>query len=989
MELMKHAECACTFFIIEFQKSLILKFNKMKVKYLIAAFSAVVLVSACDERAELAPQVVDAMLSATVEGNSGTRVGFDESGSFYWSFGDKLGVTTSVNTEKFSVLTLSSGGGTGSGTFNGQVSGEIYGYAVYPYSESHSISGSTLSYNLASNYTYEKVDADYFSSEQGMGNSFNSPMWGEISNGKVQMKHLGGVLCIKISDMPLAAGKLLVVANKKIAGDFTTELNGGTPVLSSVETSDVDNTVTIEFANATQHGSGTFYVPVPVGSYDIRIKMVDNTVASTESMNVAAGVYVVERCNLKKIELVTGSIDATVESLDVAASNLADKDVVSVTNEISSDNSISIPAVDGSTEVSKALVLESVASGASISVNDANSGLSDASVNNFTLSIPKNETDGFIPLDVDINMPNTTVTLSANADAAAYGEVTAETAENTLIVDGGVSVKKIIVEKGNLRVCNGAKIEALERASGNTATVTVYAEEGAEIPELPEGFEKASAEIADMEAVAANGGTYTLGSDLVLSRPLVVEKDMILDLNGHSLKPNASGLEKVLNTSDAIVLVRRGAELTVNDSQGNGSIDANGVSSVYAAVKLTDTNDGTDGNIAKVTINGGDFIGYTAGISGNGTRHNTEIVINKGNIKGQETGIYHPQYGKLTINGGIISGDSTGVELRSGVLEVTGGEIISNSTKFSAKPNGNGTTISGAAIAVSQHVTNKDISVSITGGVMRGIYAFYEADLQDGNVGNISISPSSNARFEGKVYSQNCSAFVKGGTFTDPNALQYLGENADVKVELAENTDCAGFVTRSGQRVEINLNEYEMTLTDPTVGSTGTETNSCQLLQGSTVTFMNGTIISNNPNIVIQNYCNLTLDRVTLNTPKASYSISNNNGCCNLLSTTINAASGGYAFDVYYWSANGYYDGVSVIVENSVINGNVQFGGDRASGDTTKKGLLNVLGSSVLNGNLKVNTDYYDESVPNIVVANTVTIGENATGWSDYISEAD
>ena len=62
-----------------------------------------------------------------------------------------------------------------------------------------------------------------------------------------------------------------------------------------------------------------------------------------------------------------------------------------------------------------------------------------------------------------------------------------------------------------------------------------------------------------------------------------------------------------------------------------------------------------------------------------------------------------------------------------------------------------------------------------------------------------------------------------------------------------------------------------------------TETNSCQLLKGSTVTFKNGTLISDNKDIVIQNYSKLHLEDMMLNTPNADYSISNNNESCTLI----------------------------------------------------------------------------------------------------------
>ena len=99
--------------------------------------------------------------------------------------------------------------------------------------------------------------------------------------------------------MPVAAGTLSLIANKKITGPFTADLNNGTPTLSSTEAADNNNTVTITFNNASEGTSGVFYVPVPTGTYDIRIKVAENG-SSTDKINTMAGTYQIDRCGLKK-----------------------------------------------------------------------------------------------------------------------------------------------------------------------------------------------------------------------------------------------------------------------------------------------------------------------------------------------------------------------------------------------------------------------------------------------------------------------------------------------------------------------------------------------------------------------------------------------------------------------------------------------------------------------------------------------------------------
>lgn len=142
----------------------------------------------------------------------------------------------------------------------------------------------------------------------------------------------------------------------------------------------------------------------------------------------------------------------------------------------------------------------------------------------------------------------------------------------------------------------------------------------------------------------------------------------------------------------------------------------------------------------------------------------------------------------------------------------------------------------------------------------------------------------------------------------------------------------------AGLTVDLNGNTY--TISGKAVGSTGSVTNGFQLLRDNTITFKNGKITStedvqcyNNRrgnhtklSILIQNYSNLTLEGVTLDGANLltdnyePYALSNNNGTVKIVNSTITAENG-YAFDVYNSAS---YDGVTVTVEDSTINGYVK-----------------------------------------------------------------
>lgn len=786
---------------------------------------ATFLITACSNEndEELISTSTTGILSATVEGNhSSTRAGFASDGKFYWSKKDQLGVTTSGNASKFTALNLTNGSGTASGTFGGTISGTIGDYAVYPCYDNHSINGATLTYNFPTSYTYNKVDADYFTTVQGEGNSFNPAMWGKIVNGAVQMKHLGGVFCIKVPKMPIKAGTLSLIVDKKITGTFAVNLNDNIPVIASTETSTSENnTVTIEFSGATQDQPGVFYVPVPTGTYDVRIKVTESQ-GSTEKVNVAAGTYTIVRCDLKKIELTNGNIDATVptesSSLDDAATKLASNDAVRVNGEISgTSNTISVPAATSGT--GKSLSLEKVASGASLTVLDANSsGSTDDSVDNFTLSIPNNEIAEFEPLDVTITMPNTTVALTGNAGAAIYGTVTSETADNTLVIGNGVEVKKVVVKKGNIRVNKGAKLVAIEKSSDNQATtVTVYKEDGAEIPSsLGEEFVVMDAAVADMQKVFAEGGTYTLPQDMnIVGVEMMVPKgkEVTLDLNGKTLEAANDGL------------IRVEGSFILQDNAGNGVIKATKdyVYQVYStgiiyvdgedakmtmksgniyAVRDNPPNNGQFGiglwRGADLTIEGGKIEAGWYAVSGNGqnTTQNSVINITGGElISAADYAVYLPQAGTTTISGGTIKGACGAIGMRSGTLNINDqAKLIGEGTGDSGQW-GDGTGTMGYAvinIGTGNQNTYGDCTVNITGGtfIAEG-KSVGIAKREDGAKHNITVS-------------------VTGGTFSDLSAIGFIAENADVNIELNKDIEIQKAVTlmKAGAMTTVNLNGY-------------------------------------------------------------------------------------------------------------------------------------------------------------------------------------
>lgn len=1256
---------------------------------------AALAVSGCsqDELVNQPAQKGNTTIVASFEGaGAGTRTSVKQEGDAFnvvWNKDDAFGLfytSESQTTPKAAEFSCPDADGTKtSATFTGVLDNDITtSYAVYPYDKEKAdggigLNGTTVTMTLPATLNYGEADKQMAS---------NGPMYALASDISQSLKfnHLAGLLKLTVSsNIKTDAKKFVITADQNIAGTCTADLNETNPVLVvSSEGGSSTITVKLSFENETSAPT-TFYIPIPVGEYaTLSAQLQDNDGKSLTAAKEWTNVKVTRAGMLTaSFGFITiGAEITTNDAIQEAMSNAIKESATEITTPVKieadidatkSDNITQIPIpVYEKSNVNLAFAKAPVTSeDAMLKLYDTNNETTPApaesSKNTVTLVIPKAENEGKDPA-LEIVLPNSTVVLDApstsTTEGATYKKIIATTAKNTLVVGKNVTVNNLVVKGGNVRVAG--TVTAISKDGSLTDTPYLIKEKGATLPASTEGFVVVDAITYDLMMAVEKGGTCTLSSDIALTEPIVVTKTTTLDLNGYSITSKDNGsLKKVLNTSDALILVRRGASLTIDDNSTGktGSIDGSSVASIYAAVKLTDKEDGGTGADATLIVNGGTLKGYYYGISGNGTRHGTSITINGGTIGAVNdthgTGIYHPQEGTLTVKSGTITGYNTGIEMRSGTLTVDGDcTIKSTATEFKKEPNNSGTTIIGAAVAVSQHTTNKNpFQTFIKNGTLQGVYALYEEDVQDENVDGISMEVTGGNLY-GQVFSENCKDFISGGTFNDFSVMNYLADNKDVTVTLdsdvsiigksvlvpagkkatldlnghtvtADNSsnrsggitvkgnftlkdgsqqgsgkitadkdadktcdggiilvsgdnahmtmaggniyavrndatnkgqygivlgdggdftmtggkieagwyaisgnglntgestinisagelisaadyavylphkgtttisggkinggaggvaiqrgtlsisgtaeilstdegntgnwtdgtgnlgnaalvvaakydDCTvnitggtfsslknaalidastvtthakvinvsggtfsdtgvldyltdnanvkvllnadksvkGFKTKDGQTVEIDLNNYTLTLADPTVGSTGTETNSCQLLKGSKVTFKNGKVQSNNENIMIQNYCDLLLQDVTVEATSADYVVSNNNGSCTINNSTITAGNGKCAFDVYSFSTSTYtYPGVTVTVNgSSTINGNVEFGGNSGK----QNGKL-IISGGTFKGNLKVQDGYYNASEPNIVI----TGGDfgSYTGWDTY-----
>ena len=228
---------------------------------------------------------------------------------------------------------------------------------------------------------------------------------------------------------------------------------------------------------------------------------------------------------------------------------------------------------------------------------------------------------------------------------------------------------------------------------------------------------------------------------------------------------------------------------------------------------------------AKVIVEGTVKSTYGFTVTGNAKATQGNIpeitVTESGKIVSTDgSAIYAAGYGIYNI-AGTLSGINFGIEIRAGKLNVEDTAKISATGNFSDPvPNGNGSTVTGAAIAVSQHTTNLPIDVNIKGGEISETgtngHALYEIDTVKNEAAenvakDVSITVSGGS-FNGNVYSTNNKLSITGGAFTDiANAVKYAADGATIK--LAGDVS-ANVTIPEGKTITLDLNGKTLTNVD-------------------------------------------------------------------------------------------------------------------------------------------------------------------------------
>lgn len=491
------------------------------------------------------------------------------------------------------------------------------------------------------------------------------------------------------------------------------------------------------------------------------------------------------------------------------------------------------------------------------------------------------------------------------------------------------------------------------------------------------------ATLSEAVKAAQAGETVTLLADITLASKQSIKKELTLDLNGKTLT----------GTAYQTLFLGGGANVTIQDSSaektGKVANGYEGSADPYTicldgddAAALTLVSGTVEANphktdLQSVAINTNKKDGpYAINIRGG------KVFVPESSTNGRA--IVAGENVTLTVEGGEIVGGLHGVDVYGGSTTViTGGSISARvvdpgviKAAYGLRATGKASVTIGAADGTADVVSVAGIKmdddgyklnvpvVTVNSGTIAGpVYSITKGTIgftvQATSEDVLRFADDTAAKFlpsdlelrakdiDGKtmyyVAAKPVAAIgaIDYATLADAIAAAKDGETvkllADVNgdgIAIAPNT------FKTGLTVDFGGHTY--TVGGLLVGSSGTASNGFQLNAGNRITFKNGAIVGATatagagtdwkgaPAILIQNYCDLTLEQMTVKGgDETCYTLSNNNGEIVIDGSTIVAGKGTkygpFAFDVCRYAS---YPSVHVTVKGaSVIEGNVEISG--------------------------------------------------------------
>lgn len=557
----------------------------------------------------------------------------------------------------------------------------------------------------------------------------------------------------------------------------------------------------------------------------------------------------------------------------------------------------------------------------------------------------------------------------------------------TIIVNGGEFVgfdprNNKAEGTGTSFVADGVGVDY----GAETSTFTAKANMTAQLLDASGNSVKAYTSLADAITAAEAGQTVTLLDNVTDNIEIATDKNFTLDLNGHTINGGTGTAKATITNYGTVTItdsstaktgtIKRDDSGTVGETSyyvirniGTMTIEQANVTN-NSGYRKTNPSGSMVGS--SLICNGGD-VGVTLTINGGTfTQMNFLVVKNDAlgtlNVTGGTFTSSHSaiqNWFKANITGGEINGqlwtDSWAVGESVGETTIGGnakvkGEIVMDITG-SIKPT---LEISGGNFDVTWRITNAAANAGAKPAVSGGTFSSAVAPEYCAE----GFEPTAND--DGTYGVKEISAARIGTTEYDTLAAAFAAAKDGETIVLLKNSSGDGIVVKNGtftgKGLTVDFDGHTYTVGGVLVGSSGTASNGFQLNKDNKITFKNGALYGDAsvagdkttnwtgaPAIMIQNYSNLTLEKMTVVGGKETcYTISNNCGDTLIKNSTITAGEASTkpayqparAFDVCGFST---YPGATVTVENSTINGAVEI----SNGNNSKVALTIGKGTTV------------------------------------------
>ena len=287
------------------------------------------------------------------------------------------------------------------------------------------------------------------------------------------------------------------------------------------------------------------------------------------------------------------------------------------------------------------------------------------------------------------------------------------------------------------------------------------------------------ASLEEAIAAAKAGDTVKLLKDVQDFEGAAIDRDITIDFGGKTVgKANGTVFDIYSN-----VTFKNGSIQVRNNSKGTGSVIwLNRAASLTVEKNVwifAPQNDfcisfWSDCSNATLNLHGELSGGNGVTVNGNITSPNT-VNVNGATITVNGHGIYQAGFATTSVKDSTIAANATGIEVRAGNL-VVDNSTIKGGDSFTCGPNGGGTAVDGAGIAIAQHTTKQAIDVTVNSGAVSGNHAVYEKNVQQNSVEDISkVKLAINGgSFTGAVYSENLNGFILAGTFNVKPDVRYV-----------------------------------------------------------------------------------------------------------------------------------------------------------------------------------------------------------------------